>query len=254
MRQKTVWITGASSGIGMEFARQYAQKGYRLILTARRRERLEALEKELHAPCRIEVCDLSQEEECYRICNRISDEAIDVFINNAGMGAYGSFLETSLEKEITMLHLNDRAMHILMKQMLLQMQKRGSGTILNVASSAGLFPGGPYMAAYYASKAYVVSLTRAVSEELRQLQSPVYVCALCPGPVNTEFNEHADVHSALNGISAKRCVREAFYGMKHHKTILVPTLLMRLGCSAQRLLPARLLLPVVAHQQKKKGR
>ena len=129
MRQKTVWITGASSGIGMEFARQYAQKGYRLILTARRRERLEALEKELHVPCRIEVCDLSQEEECYSICNRISDEAIDVFINNAGMGTYGSFLETSLEKEITMLHLNDRAMHILMKQMLLQMQKRGSGTI-----------------------------------------------------------------------------------------------------------------------------
>ena len=83
MRQKTVWITGASSGIGMEFARQYAKKGYRLILTARRRERLEALEKELHVPCRIEVCDLSQEEECYRICNQMSDETIDVFINNA---------------------------------------------------------------------------------------------------------------------------------------------------------------------------
>ena len=84
--------------------------------------------------------------------------------------------------------------------------------MLNVASSAGLLPGGPYMAGYYATKAYVVSLTRGVAEELRQQHSPVYVCALCPGPVDTEFNERADVVFALRGISPELCVEEAMRG------------------------------------------
>ena len=252
MTQKTVWITGASSGIGMEFARQYAKKGYRLILTARRRERLTALTEELSVPCRIEPGDLSDEAECLRLCELLSDETIDIFINNAGMGACGSFLSTSLKKELSMLHVNVTAMHILMKHMLWKMHTQGFGTIVNVASSAGLFPGGPFMSAYYASKSYVVSLTNGVAEELRQQKSPVYVCALCPGPVDTEFNEHAGVRFALKGISPEVCVLEAFRGMKRHKTIIVPTLLMRLGCSVQRLLPAPLLLPVVARQQKKK--
>ena len=110
------------------------------------------------------------------------------------------------------------------------------------------------MAAYYASKSYVVSLTRAVAEELRQSKSPVYVCALCPGPVNTEFSEHADVKFALSGISAECCVSEAFRGMKQRRTIIIPTPLMRLACTAQRLVPTPILLPIIARQQKKKTR
>ena len=133
-----------------------------------------------------------------------------------------------------------------------KMNAQGGGTILNVASSAGLLPGGPYMAGYYASKAYVVSMTRGVAEELREMHSPVYVCALCPGPVDTEFNDRADVVFALKGITPELCVEEAMRGMLRRKTIIVPSTLMRLATTAQKLVPTPLLMPILAHQQKKK--
>ena len=136
--------------------------------------------------------------------------------------------------------------------MLRRMQAQGGGTILNVASSAGLLPGGPYMAGYYASKAYVVSLTRGVARELQELHSPVYVCALCPGPVDTEFNDRAGVVFALKGITPEFCVQEAMHGMMHRRTIIVPSAFMRACTTAQKLLPASLLMPIVARQQKKK--
>ena len=224
---KTVWITGASSGIGREFARRYARLGFRLILTARRTDRLEALAAELTAKhstfCRILPADLEQESECARLCEALTDERIDIFINNAGFGVCGSFLETSGEKELSMAKVNVLAMHQLFKFAVKKMEAQGFGTVLNVASSAGLLPGGPYMAGYYATKAYVVSLTRGVAEELREQHSPVYVCALCPGPVDTEFNERADVVFALRGISPELCVEEAMRGdappQDHHRPI-----------------------------------
>ena len=240
MNTKTVWITGASSGIGQEFARRYAKLGFRLILTARRKDRLDALAAELSAkhaiPCRV----------------LLADERIDFFINNAGFGACGSFLETDPEKELSMLRVNVLAMHRLFKFVLKKMEAQGFGAILNVASSAGLLPGGPYMAGYYASKAYVVSLTRGVAEELREQHSPVYVCALCPGPVDTEFNDRADVVFALKGISPQLCVDEAMRGMLRHKTIIVPSALMRAATTVQKLVPTPLLMPIMARQQKRK--
>ena len=151
-----------------------------------------------------------------------------------------------------MVQVNVAAMRRLFQFMLRRMQAQGGGTILNVASSAGLLPGGPYMAGYYASKAYVVSLTRGAAQELREKRSPVYVCALCPGPVNTEFNDRAGVVFALKGITPEFCVDEAIHGMLHHKTIIVPSAFMRLCTSAQKLVPAPLLMPIVARQQKKK--
>ena len=141
-----------------------------------------------------------------------------------------------------MLRVNVLAMHRLFKFVLKKMDRQGSGTILNVASSAGMLPAGPFMAGYYASKAYVVSLTRGVAEELREQHSPVYVCALCPGPVNTEFNDRADVV----------CVEEAMRGMLRRKTIIVPSALMRAATTAQKLVPAPLLMPILARQQKRK--
>ena len=102
-QQKTVWITGASSGIGLAFARAYAARGYRLILTARRVKRLEALAQKLDTPCRILPADLASEEECHRICDQLQDETIDIFINNAGFGTCGSFAQTDLEKEVAMI-------------------------------------------------------------------------------------------------------------------------------------------------------
>ena len=245
MNKKTVWITGASSGIGQEFARRYARLGFRLILTARRKDRLDALAEELqnryHVPCRVLPADLERDVDCEALCTVLAAERIDLFINNAGFGTCGCFLDTDPEKELSMLRVNVLAMHRLFKFVLKKMDRQGSGTILNVASSAG-----------YASKAYVVSLTRGVAEELREQHSPVYVCALCPGPVNTEFNDRADVVFALKGISPELCVEEAMRGMLRRKTIIVPSALMRAATTAQKLLPAPLLMPILARQQKRK--
>lgn len=254
--QKTVWITGASSGIGREFARRYAKMGCRLILTARRADRLEALAEELRQAhgtvCRILTADLAREEECTRLCKELEGETLDIFINNAGFGVCGSYLETDAAKEEEMVRVNVEAMARLFRFAVRKMQAAGGGTILNVASSAGLLPGGPYMAGYYASKAYVASLTRGVAEELRQMHSPVYVCALCPGPVDTEFNDRAGVIFALKGITPELCVDEALLGMMRHKIIIVPSAFMRLCTSVQKLVPTPLLMPIVARQQKKK--
>ena len=256
MANKTVWITGASSGIGQEFARRYAKLGFRLILTARRKDRLDSLAAELLAQynttSRILTADLAQEAELDRLCTEMEGERIDILINNAGFGVCGSFLETDADRELSMAKVNVLAMHRLFKFAVKKMQVQGFGTVLNVASSAGLLPGGPYMAGYYATKAYVVSLTRSVAEELREEHSPVYVCALCPGPVNTEFNDCAGVVFALKGITPQLCVEEAMRGMLRGKTIIVPSALMRMATTAQRFVPTPLLMPILARQQKKK--
>lgn len=249
---KTALITGATSGIGMEFARRYAMEGYRLILVGRRLERMDAFEKETGATVRKIAKDISTVESCKELLNEVSDEAIDIFINNAGFGDAGEFIKADLEKEIRMISVNDMAMHILFKGILLQMERRGSGRILNVASSAGLLPAGPYMATYYASKAYVASLTRAVAYELKQSNSPIYVGALCPGPVDTEFNQNADVVFALKGITVQTCVDICLKEMKKNRVIITPTLRMKAANFFQHIMPIPLLLRIVAHQQKKK--
>lgn len=245
-------VTGASSGIGMEFARQLAKKGYSLVLTARREERLKELAKELPVECKIILADLSKEEECRRLFEEIKDLKIAVFINNAGFGDCGKFIDSSLAKELDMIRVNIEAMHVLMKLMLQKMQEKNAGYILNVASSAGLLPAGPYMSTYYATKAYVTSLTRGVAEELREAGSKVYVGCLCPGPVDTEFNAVANVEFALKGIRAKDCVAYALKQMSHRQTVIVPTLLMKLATTSGRMIPQKLCVQIAAGQQKKK--
>ena len=247
-------ITGASSGIGRELAKLAAQEGYRLLLIARNMHALEVLSRDLRTETHLLALDLTAAGAVDQISSWLSDRRIvpEIFINNAGFGTCGCFLDTDPEKELSMLRVNVLAMHRLFKFVLKKMDRQGSGTILNVASSAGLLPAGPFMAGYYASKAYVVSLTRGVAEELREQHSPVYVCALCPGPVDTEFNDRADVVFALKGITPELCVEEAMRGMLRRKTIIVPSALMRAATTAQRFVPTPLLMPIVAHQQKKK--
>ena len=253
---KTVLITGATSGIGMEFARAYAKKGYSLVLTGRRTERLEKLSDELKAAygveCRLITADLSDEKQCRGLVGQLEGQQIDIFINNAGFGTAGSFLDTNLDKEISMIKVNDIAMHILFKLMLLKMQEQGSGEILNVASCAGHLPAGPYMARYYATKTYMASLTKAVAKELKLQGSGVYAACLCPGPVDTEFNENADVTFALKGITPETCVRECLAGMARRKTVIVPTLTMKMAVFWGRFVPEGLLLNMVGRQQRKK--
>ena len=250
--QKTIWITGASSGIGQEFARRYAKLGCRLILTARRTDRLEALAAKLGTPCRILPADLAKEEDCQRLFKELEGETIDIFINNAGFGDCGPFLQTELDKDLDMLSVNIRALHILTKKIGQQLYKQGFGALLNVGSCAGLMPAGPYMATYYATKAYVVSLTSAVAEELREMHSPVYVGCLCPGPVNTEVNSVANVQFALKGITPEFCVRCALHGIHRRKTIIVPGPLVAAGMTLGRYLPRSAYIKIAAHQQQKK--
>ena len=245
-------ITGASSGIGAEFARQLSARGYNLMLVARRADRLEALSDQLTTVCEIMTADLSKKSECLRLAKTLEDRRVDLFINNAGFGDCGPFLQTELDKDLDMLSVNIRAVHILTKKIGQKLYKQGFGALLNVGSCAGLMPAGPYMATYYATKSYVVSLTSALAQELREAHSPVYAGCLCPGPVDTEFNDRAGVVFALKGITPEFCVQEAMHGMMHRRTIIVPSAFMRACTTAQKLLPASLLMPIVARQQKKK--
>ena len=250
-------ITGASSGIGAEFAKRLAAEGYDLILVARREERLKKLEEKLNklgTKCIIIEADLSKISNCRKLVDHISTRNIGIFINNAGFGDCGAFLETDTEKELSMIDLNVKAVHYLTKRVVHIMDRQGYGYILNVASSAGLIPAGPYMATYYATKSYVTSLTRAVAEELSQKNSRVYIGCLCPGPVNTEFNDVANVKFALKGISASYCANYAIDMMKKRKVVIVPTLKMKLAVTFGRFISQPLYIKIVSHQQKKKIR
>lgn len=245
-------ITGASSGIGAEFARQLSARGYHLMLVARRTDRLQKLSDSLTVECEIFPADLSQKSECLRLADALENRTVDLFINNAGFGDCGAFLQSDLDKELDMLSVNVRALHILTKRMVKKLYRQGFGSLLNVGSCAGLMPAGPYMATYYATKAYVVSLTSAVAQELREAHSPVYVGCLCPGPVNTEFNAVANVEFALHGITPEFCVRCALNGMRRRKTVIVPGTVMAAAMSVGRLLPRRTYIQIAGAQQKKK--
>jgi short-subunit dehydrogenase len=264
-------ITGASSGIGAEFARQLWARGYDLLLVARRMERMETLKKELfgsekdstnHGKERniltlsADLSDIHGVDALIRKVEELQEEEkssdVGVWINCAGFGAAGPFSEIETEREVDMIRVNVTGLHILTKAALHIMERQNYGQILNVASSAGLFPGGPYMATYYATKAYVVSLTRAIAQELKEGTSNIYIGALCPGPVNTEFNDVANVKFALTGITPQNCVQYALKGMDRRKTILVPTITLKAATFFSKLLTAGLILPLVGHQQKKK--
>ena len=247
-------ITGASSGLGMEFAKQLSERGYKTVLIARRKDKLEKVQGILKNESRIIVADLSDRSECVRVVEEIKDLDVEVFINNAGFGDCGRFYETDINKDLGMIDVNITAMHILLKLMLMKMKSKVSGAyILNVASSAGLFPAGPYMATYYATKAYVTSITQAVGREMKEAGSDIYIGALCPGPVDTEFNDVADVEFALRGMNPKVCVSYALKQMfRYRKEIIVPTLRMKIAVLGTRLLPRDQIVAMTGRQQKKK--
>ena len=254
--RKYAVITGASAGIGMQFARELAKRGYNLVLVARRRERMEnlasELEKEYGSHCHILVCDLSDRESCDILTEGLQDIPVEIFINNAGFGDCNSFMQGDMEKELQMIDVNIKALHILLKRMLIQMNANNRGYILNVASSAGLIPAGPYMATYYATKAYVTSITQGVARELKEAGSNVYVGCLCPGPVDTEFNDVAGVEFSLKGITAQECVAYAIDQMFRRKTVIIPTWYMRAAVFFGRFLPRSVYVAITSMQQKKK--
>lgn len=197
---KWALITGASAGLGTEFAKLFARDGHSVVLTARREDRLHKLRDELlKSNPMIEVdviaCDLSADKAPEKLCQTIAanGRTIDYLVNNAGFGSNGRFTELNLQRELEMIDLNVRALVELTGRLTPAMVERRSGRILNVGSTAGFGPG-PYMATYYASKAFVNSFSEALAEELRPYG--VTVTVLAPGPVATEFAKAANLEKS----------------------------------------------------------
>ena len=244
-------VTGASSGIGREIARVLAGQGVELVLTARRVDRLEALAKELSVPVRILPADLSSKEGCLTLYRSVQEEDVDILVNNAGFGLFGPYTESDLDRELEMIRTNIEAVQILSKLFLRDFRKKNRGYLLNVASSAGFFPG-PLMATYYATKNYVLRLSEALSEELRREGSRVSVSVFCPGPVETEFNDVADLRFSLPGISAEYAARFAVRGMFRRKRVLVPGVSMKLARFGSRFVSEGMVLRMAYRMQSRK--
>lgn len=243
-------ITGASSGIGKEMAYYLDKLNYELILVARDEKAL----IEVKSKCqnaKIIALDLSKIENVQKLYEETKDENIDFLINDAGFGLFGYFNETSLDKELNMINVNITALHTLTKLFLKDMINKNSGTILNVASSAGFFAG-PYLSTYYATKNYVLKLTMAINEELRMLNSKVKIGALCPGPVDTNFNNVAGGHFNTKALTSTYVAKYGIDNVIKGKMIIIPSLKMKLGVFFSRFLPYRLQLKILYSIQKNK--
>ncbi len=246
-------ITGASSGLGMEMAYLLAAKGYDLILVARRKDKLEELKENLDVDVQVINLDLSSTFNCMKLYNKVKKQNIDILINNAGFGLYGEFSSTKLERELDMIDLNIKTVHTLTKLFLKDFCEKDSGYILNVASSAAYFSG-PLMSTYYASKAYVLHLTEAIQEELKQEHKNVYVGCLCPGPFETEFNDVAGVKFSLKSLQKEYVAKYALDKMFKKKEIIIPGFQMKAIIVLSKLLPRRLTTHINYYNQHKKGK
>ena len=244
-------ITGAGSGIGRDMAKYLASMGYDLILVGRDKQKLEELQNSLKVNSQIIIADLSDSTRVKEVYVMTRNENIDILINNAGFGAFGKFYETDLNNEIDMINTNVVAVHLLTKLFLRDMQKKNYGYILNVASLAAFGPG-PLMATYYATKAYVNNLTEAINEELRRDNSNVVVCSLCPGPVDTNFNNVAGVHFGVKALTSEEVAHYAIDSMFKKKVVIIPGLKMKLALFARRFASRKLLRKVTYNIQESK--
>lgn len=221
-------ITGASSGIGKNMAYVLANKGIDLILVARNKDELLKIKANVKVNVEVIELDLLKEKNVFKLYEMCKDRNIDILINNAGFGLFGLFTETDLARELEMIDLNIKAYHILTKLFLKDFVEKDNGYILNVASSAG-FMAGPRLSTYYATKNYVLKLTMAINEELRQSGSNVVVSALCPGPVNTNFNKVAHGEFSIKEASPKYVAEYAINKLFKKKMIIIPTFRIKLG-------------------------
>ncbi len=247
-------VTGASSGIGYELAKVLAREGHDLALVARSVEQLEAIAADLRADFGVTVhvvpADLSDPEAPDRIEERLRavEFDVDALVNNAGFGTLGPFVEAGTASQVDMVQVNVTSLTHLTRRFLPQMVERGRGRILNVASTAAFQPG-PYMAVYFATKAYVVSFSEAIAEELRG--TGVTVTTLCPGPTVTGFQKRAGMErSALGGrmvtASAASVALAGYRGMMKGRRIVIPGLSNRVGSILPRFFPYSLATRIVA--------
>ena len=250
----TCLITGASSGIGAEIARELAGRGYGVTLVARRADRLSDLADELRERngIRAEVlaCDVTDPTARHELLERVADTGLqtDVLVNNAGFGTAGAFTELDADREVQMVRTNVEAVVALTHGVAAGMVERGRGAILHVASSAGFQPL-PRQATYAASKAFVLSFSEALSSELGE--SGITVTALCPGPVRSEFVEVAAMEDAAAEapdfvwISAAACAKAGVDGLARGRRVVVPHVAVHAGTMLSRYTPHSILLPLL---------
>ena len=246
-------VTGASGGIGRDLAKLLAAGGHDLILVARSRDTLELLAAEMRREHGVEstvvAADLSEPDAAARVAREVEARGlrVDVLVNNAGFGLYGSYLETDGERELQMIRLNVEALTQLTKLLLPAMAARGAGRILNVASTAAFQPG-PFMAVYYATKAYVLSYSEALAEELAGTR--VTVTCLCPGVTETGFQSTAElqrsrlVQSSVI-MDSQTVARAGYRGLMRGKRLVIPGAMNRLFVESIRFLPRRLVTRIV---------
>ena len=254
---ETVLITGASSGIGREFSKLFAEKGYRLVITARREKNLAELKK-MYPENNVEVipCDLGSEAGAEYLYNEVKKRSIkvDILINNAGFGLFGEFYETDIEKEKKMIDLSVKALVELSKYFLQEMLDRNSGRILNVASIAAFQPG-PYMSVYYASKAFVLSFSEALRNEVRN--TGVCISVLCPGPVETEFEKSSELtksklFSKLKPVTAEKVAYAGYRGLMKNRAVIIPGFFNRAAITAGTFVPTGIKVNIARKIQEKK--
>jgi short-subunit dehydrogenase len=234
----TALITGASGGIGLELARIFAEQGYALVLVARNRERLEEIAVELKpTPVQVLAKDLALVGAAEGIHREVPK--VDVLVNNAGYGVYGPFVKTPLDDELGMLQLNMTALVVLTKLYLPAMVASKNGKILNVASTAAFQPG-PLMALYYATKAFVLSFSEAIGNELEG--TGVTVTALCPGPTATGFQARTKLEKSrlikrMKVMDARTVAEAGYRGLMAGKPVVIPGLMNKLLAQSVRFSP-----------------
>jgi short-subunit dehydrogenase len=257
--KKTALITGASSGLGNEFCRLFAQDNYNLVLVARNKSGLEKLANELEEKykifVKIIVKDLSEDSAAEEIFNETQADKlfINILVNNAGFGQYGNFLETELAHEIKMIQVNIITLTKLTKLYSREMGNNGGGKILNVASTAAFLPG-PFMAVYYATKAYVLNFSEALAKELSD--SGITVTTFCPGTTKTNFHKNADIE--INGtikekiiMEAEDAARQGYDGLKGGKSLVIPGVRNKLLTFGIKLVPRKFSMSIINKIQKK---
>ena len=244
-------ITGASSGIGKDFAKILSNTYDELVLVARDSNKLEEVKKELEVNTKIKTVsmDLSDYNNCIKLFNDNKD--IDLLINNAGFGDCGYFEKTDLNKDISMINTNVVALHTLTKLYLNEMIKNNNGHILNVASIAAFVPG-PLMTTYYSTKAYVLKLCQSIKEELKHKNTNVKISVLCPGPVKTNFEKTANVEFQ---ISKADSYKVANYAIKHlNRFYITPGIGVKFTRVLSKLLPSSLISKFIYKAQKRRIR
>lgn len=253
-------ITGASSGIGKEIARCLLSR-FDVILVARNEDKLKNVTKEFNKisikyhynhDARYYVCDVSKVSDCNNLYNKYHDYDVQILVNGAGFGALGDFEKIDIEREVSMINTNITGVHVLTKLFLKDMLKKNRGYILNIASSASYMPGSPYMATYYATKAYVLNLTRAIAKEKNVRKSNVYIGSLCPGPVDTNFNNASGIDAKAKGLSARHVAKYTIRKMFAKKELILPGLIVKLTYFGSKIIPNFILLKFATKWQENK--